>query len=156
GADPRLAYATGRPPAADDEVAIGATTAADHHVSVGDRVDLEGDGFPKRQATVTGVVVLPALGPFQSQRATPGEGMVVPPAMFDADRLAGLVTFVGVDLAPGVDRASAIAALRGQQAAWGADSFTIELTEPLRPAEIIDADRMSSVPILVAALLGIA
>jgi hypothetical protein len=156
GADAHFAYAHGRAPVADDEVALGAATAAAHGVAVGDQVDLQGEPLTPHRATVTGIVVLPAVGPFQSARATPGDGMVLPSSMFDADSIAGLVTFVGVDLRAGADQARTVDALRGDFPAWGIDSFRVEYAKPVRPAEVIDAEGMSAVPLLAGGLLGAA
>ena len=66
-----LTLAAGRLPAGDGEVALGRDTAAAHGVHVGDHVELSGDGIETRQATVTGLTVMPALGPFESDGPRP-------------------------------------------------------------------------------------
>ena len=150
-----FALADGRLPVADDEVALGAKTAARHGVGVGDRVKVGGDNLKPRRATVTGLTVLPALGPFESDRASPGDGMVLPAAMFDANDLAGLATFVGIDVAHGTDRATTLAAIRRDYKVWGADIYTVDFVKPVRPAEIVDAQGVRSIPLLVGGLLGV-
>jgi hypothetical protein len=154
GADVDLALAAGRLPEAADEVALGTRTAANHGVGVGDVVKLAGDGIEPRQATVTGLAVFPAIGPFESERASPGSGMLLPATMFDAADLAGLGTFVGVDITKGTDPQTTLAALRQDYGAWGADGF-IDFADPVRPAEIVNAKGMRAIPLLVGGLLGV-
>jgi hypothetical protein len=153
--DVHFAVARGRLPAAPDEVALGARTAAAHGVGVGDEVDLRGDNFEPRRATVTGLAAFPALGPFESDRASPGDGMLLPVTMFEAADLAEFVSFVGIDLVDGADPGEALGSLREDYPAWRTDPFTVEYTEPVRPAEIINAQGMRTVPLLVGGLLGL-
>jgi putative ABC transport system permease protein len=155
GSDLHFAVAQGRLPVGDHEIALGKKTAAHHGVGVGDKVELRGDGFAPRRATVTGLAVFPALGPFQAERASPGDGMLLPAAMFNPDVLSGLVTFVGADLADGTERHAALTALRHDYGAWGANGYRVEYTKPVRPAEIVDAGGMWAVPLLVGGLLGV-
>jgi putative ABC transport system permease protein len=150
-----LTLAAGRLPAGDGEVALGRDTAAAHGVHVGDHVELSGDGIETRQATVTGLTVMPALGPFESDRASPGSGMVLPAAMFDADTINAMASFVGVHVADGARPAAVLTALRTDYPAWHADSFTVDHLDPVRPAEIIDAQDMRSIPLLVGGLLAV-
>ena len=149
-----FAVVDGRLPANDDEVALGERTASDHHVGVGDEVELAGVGIESRRATVTGLAVLPALGPFESDRATPGDGMVLPATMFADSAVAG--AFVGVNFVDGTDRDAAIADLRPDFAAWGPPGFTTTYDAPVRPAEIVNARTMRAVPLLVGGLLAVA
>jgi hypothetical protein len=154
GADLDFALAEGRLPDAEDEVALGVKTAADHDVGVGDVVELRGGSIAERRATVTGLTVLPALGPFESDRASPGDGMVLPASMFPSDEIARLAAFVGIDLADGADEGGMLAALRPEYEAWGLGIYSAEYQNPVRPAEIVDTEGVRSIPLLVGALLG--
>jgi predicted lysophospholipase L1 biosynthesis ABC-type transport system permease subunit len=122
---------------------------------VGDEVELGGDNFEARWATVTGLAVLPALGPFESDRASPGDGMVLPATMLDPAYASQLTTFVGVDLVEGADTGAALTTLRQEYPAWRADPFTVDYSRPVRPAEIVNAQGMRAVPLLVGGLLGV-
>jgi hypothetical protein len=85
--------------------------------------------------------------------------MLVPEAMVDRDvtDLPGggtAVTFVGLDLRPGVDPGGALDGLREDMARWDVNGFGLfEYPDPVRPAEIVDAGELRSVPTLVAVLL---
>src|SRR5690606_33033633 len=133
------------------EIALGAQTAAERDVSVGDRVEVRGDGIEAGPRTVTGLVVMPPLGQFRAERAGPGRGAVLPAAAVADDHLARLFTFVGVDLAPDADRDAVTDAVLGMA---GTDDVPIAYTQPVRPAEIIDARSMRAAPLLVGGLLA--
>ncbi|MGH9182850.1 MAG: hypothetical protein ACRDZ9_03370 [Acidimicrobiales bacterium] len=96
-----FAVVEGRLPRDDDEVALGSRTAAERGKGVGDQVEVAGDPIAPRQVTVTGLAVLPPLGPYLADRTAPGTGMVLPvPATFDPTAIAGNIAFVGIDLVP--------------------------------------------------------
>jgi FtsX-like permease family len=99
--------------------------------------------------------VLPSLGSFESDRPSPGDGIVLPGAMLEQSYLASLVTFVGIDLAPGVDPGAARSSFRRSYEAWGVNEFRVDTDEPVRPAEIIDAQSVRAIPLLVGGLLGL-
>ena len=151
-----FALSAGRLPRTADEVALGTTTAADHGVGVGDQIEVAGDNIETHRVTVTGLTVLPALGPFESERMSPGEGMVLHRSMFQQDALTYLAAFVGIKVADGADRSATLTALRGDYPSWHADEFTVDFASPIRPAEIIDVESVRSVPLLVGGLLGAA
>lgn len=94
-ADAQLVIAAGRLPLTSDEVALGARSADERSVEVGDEVSISGDGLRHDRAVVTGIVVLPSLGPLQADQATPGRGVLLPDDAFDSEFAASLVTFVG-------------------------------------------------------------
>ena len=150
-----LPLVDGRLPSAADEVALGARTAADHGVGVGERVGLTAPGL-RFDATVTGLVVLPPLGPYLSDRAAPGTGMLLPEAMIPADEAAGLASFVGIDLVDGTDARPVAGELGDDFQAWSTDGSTFDYADAVRPPEIVDADRMRAVPLLAGALLVLA
>ena len=89
GADPGLTLLSGALPGTADEVAIGAATAKDRDVGVGDTVEIGGFVSP-RPAKVSGIVVFPTVGPFGSDRVSIGRGLLLPDALFDAEDLADL------------------------------------------------------------------
>ena len=152
---------TGRAPVGRDEVAVGLRTAHDLHLRVGDTVALAGDDVEPRQVTVAGIVVLPALGPFQADRGGPGTGLLLPAAAVDPNALATYMAFVGLDLVPGVSPHAALERLSGDVAKWetiqGPDIPPARaLSAPVRPPEIFNAQAVRSVPFLAGVLLAAA
>jgi hypothetical protein len=150
-----LPLVDGRLPSGPDEVALGSRTAADHGLGVGDGVALGGEGVGgRREVAVAGLVVLPPLGPYQSDRAAPGTGILLPEAMVPRDRLETSVAFVGIDLVDGTDVAAAAADLQDDFDRWDITSYgTFDHDGPVRPPEIVDAGRLRAVPLLAGALL---
>lgn len=147
----------GRLPAAAGEVAIGSRTAADHDIGVGDEVPLGGDLIEPATATVTGRVVLPALGPNGGERASPGTGLLLPAAMLADSAVETAIGFIGIGLAPDADPDAVRRDLQDELAAW--DTFferPLLYAEPVRPSEIVDTRSMRAVPLVVGGLLVVA
>jgi len=145
----------GRLPTSAHEVALGATTAARHHVGVGDSVRVNGRGVTARRATVTGLVVVPSLGPFESERPSPGDGMVMPGAMVEPGYLDSLVSFIGIKTTPDTGPRAALTSIRRSYRRWGVDALRVDVSQPIRPPEIVDAQSVRSIPLLVGGLLGV-
>jgi hypothetical protein len=148
-----LALVEGRLPIAEDEIALGSRFAAERGIGVGEEVTLAGDRVLVDRAEVTGLVVLPTLGPLQSDRATPGYGMLMPASALDADLVKGLFTFVGLEVRPGADPETVLAELRDDFRAWDRFGASLGYTAPVRPAEIINVQSMRAVPVLVGGLV---
>ena len=98
------------------EIALGATTARERSLDVGDTVQIGGGGFEPFEAEVSGLVVFPAVGPLFADRVGGGSGALLPQAMVDdiaaTIGIPGAVStaaFVGVDI---VDDASTSEAAR--------------------------------------------
>jgi hypothetical protein len=153
---------SGRLPVRDDEIAMGRQTLRDLGVSVGDEVLLSSD-FGERPATVTGTVVLPAVGPFESHRATSGAGAYLPAAFFEAlihqgEAAAGLDpgslldlfgSFVVIDVADGVDEVALMTSL-GDRLSWDRNGFeSIAYPTAVRPPLLDELDAMRRVPTLL-------
>jgi putative ABC transport system permease protein len=152
-----VAVVEGHLPTAADEVALGARTAAEHGLRIGDEVTVAGYEVSSRRATVKGIVVLPALGPFQADRAAPGEGMLIPQAMIKKSTDTGTVSFVGIEIAPGADRKATVARIRHESGSWVPPNVAVaRYANPVRPAEIIDAHSVRNAPLLVGGLLAVA
>jgi hypothetical protein len=153
-----LTMARGRMPRGGGEVALGSRTASAIGAHLGDQVELSGDLLDgSRRAKVTGIAVLPALGPFQSDRAAPGVGLVVAPDAVGREAVEQGVTFVGLDLAPGARPPAVLDDLRGDLEDWAVEGdYTQVQPVPVRPPEIVDAERLGAVPLLVGGLLAVA
>jgi hypothetical protein len=147
----------GKLPAAADEVALGTRTAADFNVELGDKVNVSGYEVASRRATVTGIVVLPSLGPFQADRAAPGRGIFIPQAMLEKAMVPRSVTFIGIDLGPGVKNRAALRDLRDEMGPWDPTGYPVlRYSRPIRPPEIINARSVRVAPLLVGGLLVLA
>ena len=155
--DVDLGVVEGRLPSGAREVALGTRTASDRGVEVGDTVRLGGEGVTTRRARVTGLVVLPTLGPYGSDRAAPGDGMLVPAAAFDRGFVNGIITFAGVDLRSGAPGPREAARLTREYQRWDTNGYLpFFYAAPVRPAEIDDAESMQGIPLLVGGLLVVA
>ncbi len=161
-ADLDLPLVDGVLPREDGEVAIGLGTARAHGLEVGDTVEIGGT-FAPRPATVTGIVVFPALGPFNSDRLGAGTGLLLPEEMSTAaaSDLFGspeegeaavqrLATFVGVDLRDDRDTVATRTRLQEELVTLGAFGEGLDLSTPIRPAAVIDARSTRSIPTAVA------
>lgn len=164
-----LPVVSGALPDADDEIALGSLTARRLGLGVGDKATVQ-TFFGDREATIRGLVVLPPVGPLQSDRASLGTGALLSQEFVDAllvdaaaesggdpadlgDEQSGLVA---IDLRPDVDRAEFLDAIDDQLAGWdttGARPFVHP--EPVRPATVANVAAMQAVPRLLAGLLAL-
>ena len=159
----------GRLPAAADEIAVGAQTAAELGIDIGDEVAIA-NSFGERDATVTGTVVLPPVGPFESDRAATGTGALLSepffralvaaseeanglqPGSFDA---TGLGSFVAIDLVDGVDPAEFLASIDEELLTWDRNGFVSPTyPDPVRPAAIADIAGMRRLPLALGAFFA--
>jgi hypothetical protein len=159
--DVDLSVLEGSLPDSGDEVAIGASTAADRGLEVGDTVEL-GGVFDPFGATVSGIVVFPSLGPILSDRVSTGTGLLLPEALFEApgrEHLAGeargVATFVGVDIRSGADTPATRQRLLDRLGSLDAVGIPAsEYATPVRPPEIVDARSTRTVPVTVGIVLA--
>lgn len=160
---------SGRSPHAADEIALGSRTARDLGVDVGDEVTVKTPNG-ERGARVSGFVVLPALGPFESDRMSLGTGVLLSAAFYEAlldqaenqtgksgadlaDQFAG---FVAIDFADGVDPAAFMADIGDQLPGWGPYQEAPQVfTDPVRPATVVDVDAMRQLPVLLAGAFAV-
>jgi putative ABC transport system permease protein len=81
--------------------------------------------------------------------------MVMPAAMVDPGYLHSLVSFVGIKTTPGTDPRGTLTSIRRSYKRWGVDELSVDVAQPIRPAEIVDAQSVRSIPLLVGGLLGV-
>jgi predicted lysophospholipase L1 biosynthesis ABC-type transport system permease subunit len=160
---------TGRSPRGADEIALGSRTARDLGVDVGDEVTVQSPNG-ERSARVSGLVVLPAIGPFESDRASLGNGVLLSIAFFDslldqaraqtgrsgAELADQFASFVAIDFAEGVDPDAFMAEIAAQTPKW--DPYEVPppvFTDPVRPATVVDVAAMRQVPILLASAFAV-
>ena len=146
----------GRFPAAPDEVALGAVTAREVGVGIGDTVPV---GFDKVPAEVVGIVVLPGLANYPgSDQAALGVGALFTQQGF---AIATSLGFVDDDGGPGGvlvslvdDDPAALARLQEEiDAVVGEDTIIVEGS--LRPSDVGGYAAIRSTPVVLAAILGL-
>jgi hypothetical protein len=146
----------GRMPAARDEVALGAVTAREARVGVGDEVTV---GFDQVPAEVVGIVVLPGIGNYQgSDQAALGVGALFTEEGF---AIATSLGFVNDDQGPGGvlvsvdgDGRAALARLQAEiDAVVGPEKIVVEGS--IRPSDVGGYAAIRSTPLVLAAILGV-
>jgi hypothetical protein len=168
-ADLGLPMLHGALPQGDHEVALGSISADRLGVSVGDRVAVETD-FGERDATVTGIAVLPAIGTFLSDRTSLGTGIFFSAPFFravisDAESAADVEPgafydniggFLAVDLHDDVDAAGFLESLGDDDLSWDvAGNPPLVHLDPIRPAQIADIASVRSAPLLLSGLIAL-
>jgi ABC-type lipoprotein release transport system permease subunit len=146
----------GSAPAADDEIALGASTMRAAQVRIGQTVDVVADqaeGSPKPvRMRVVGTVVVPP-NPFAASRLGDGAAITFPGLLRLDPRVAEQVGSwpLLVRFAPGVDRATGLAAVAKDLK--GIPNPYIVAAE--RPASITSLTRIADVPLLLSGLLAL-
>jgi FtsX-like permease family len=168
-ADLPLTVLHGVLPRNDHEVALGSTSANRIGVSVGDHVSVATD-FGTRDAVVTGIVVMPAIGTFLADRAGLGTGIMLSAPFFKAiasaaESAAGLDpgtiydtagTFVAINLRRGVDPAAFTTTIGRDASGWDTlDQSPTFHVAAVRPAQIADIASVKSAPLLLAGLIAL-
>jgi hypothetical protein len=165
-----LTLVRGRTPTDDDELALGSRTADRLGVDVGDRATVT-SYYGEREGVITGIVVLPPVGPFESDQAALGTGALLSAPFLEAmvadgEAAAGLApheladslgAFIAIDLVDGTDQAAFLASIRPELPAWdlsGAPPFVYD--QPVRPALIADASAMRGVPVGLGTFFALA
>jgi hypothetical protein len=166
----RTRVVQGRLPELDDEVALGKLTADELGIEIGDQVEITSQYGP-RTGTVTGFVVLPAVGALESDRTSLGTGLLLPAPFMDAmadgasDALGlsgkeiadSLGSFVVIDLADDVDPDEWVRDHEEAMADWDPFGVTpLTYAEPVRPPVVIDVEAAQRVPALLAGVLAVA
>jgi predicted lysophospholipase L1 biosynthesis ABC-type transport system permease subunit len=152
----RPVIADGAAPAADDEIALGASTMRATHAAIGRTVDVvldqaQGHPMPVRMRVVGTVIVPP--NPFLATRLGEGAAITVPgylridPSATEQSRsLPFLVRF-----APGVSRDAGLAAVMNDMR--GLPNPFIVASE--RPGNVTSLARIADVPVLLSGLLAL-
>jgi hypothetical protein len=160
----------GRYPTGTDEIAVGTQTLAELDADLGDQATVS-SYYGDRTATITGTVVLPAIGPYESNRADSGRGALLSAPFFAALvteaeaagglepgslEATGLSSLVAIDLADGV-RPDRFLADLGDRAAWDRNGFeSLALASPIRPSALDEASTLQRVPLALGGLLAVA
>jgi hypothetical protein len=143
----------GSAPVERDEISLGASTARELGVDIGD--ELQG---PAGALRVVGIVALPALGPVASAHPSLGEGALVPlDALSELDE-NGYPSMALVRLADGVDverEGRRITVAVAEAMSENPPDFATHYTD-LRPSEVVALGPATRTAYLLAALLGAA
>jgi putative ABC transport system permease protein len=151
--EPVVTLVRGHLPVADDEVALGASTARDLSVGPGDRVETEAG-----RLDVVGIVALPPIGPVASAHPSLGQGALLTlEGLMAADDNA-YPSLALIRVAPGVDVAREAPRLTRAVAQAMSESppdFAASYRH-LRPSEVIGLQPASRTAYLLAGVLGVA
>ncbi len=150
-----LPVVSGRLPRHPGELALGRHSADALDVGVGGRVRLHiSNDTPTRRVRVVGIVALPTVGQYSSDRTGLGVGgfTVVSKA---AQRRN--TTFTGVRLREPSDRDAVLASIRRRIPSWDAvgEPPTV-FRRAVEPPEILNVDAMRAAPAILAGLLALA
>ena len=132
---------TGRTAAGPDEIALGAVTASDLGVGVGDHIDISTSAGSHR-STVTGIVIVPSVN---GGDGVGQGGLVTASGMRRLDPSA-MPSVALVDLVGTADRST----LRRLSAEVGVGAGPAD-----PPGSILNLDRVRTLPFVVAASLGV-
>lgn len=128
-------------PTADDEVALGSTSASGLDVGVGDQLTVQA-ATGERRLDVVGIVVVPGVEGGDGL----GKGGLVTAATLRALDDNAALSFAAIDLRPGTDTAEAENRL--------GEALGFELGPPDLPTAIVNLDRVRSSPYVVAGILA--
>lgn len=149
--DPTISVVRGQVPEKVGEVALGASTARDLHVGVGDELEAEGG-----RLRVTGIVALPAIGPLASAHPSLGQGALLTFAGLQGQDDTAYASVAFLRLASGIDPlgngkemvGAAYATLTGYPAD-AAEAYPL-----MRPAEVLGLQPATRTANLLAGLLA--
>jgi hypothetical protein len=162
--DTTISRIRGRLPDKPDEVALGASTARDLHLGIGDQ--LPGVDGPLR---VTGIVALPAIGPLASAHPSLGQGALLTLEGLIAQDKTAYPSLAFVRLAAGLDpgadgvhdgTSSKAAGSASVQKVYATLTHNppeeVEAYPVMRPAEVVGLQPASRTANLLAGVLGAA
>lgn len=153
--NPDLTIVNGRAPRVANEAVLGAKTAEQLGIGIGDHITVQSNYFPEdADIEVVGTAVLPAVGAFVADRMGLGNGAFVLTGQKPGPDSA---TFVAIHLRRGVDANAFVERLRPTFQQWdasGAPPFTY--TGPVRSPEIVNVSDLRSVPLVLGGVLGVA
>ena len=152
----RPVIADGAAPAADDEIALGASTMRAAHAAIGRTVDVvldqaQGHPMPVRMRVVGTVIVPP--NPFLATRLGEGAAITVPGYLRidpNATEQSRSLPFL-IRFAPGVSRDAGLAAVTNDMR--GLPNPFIVAAE--RPGNVTSLARIANVPVLLSGLLAL-
>lgn len=157
----------GHLPSGAGEIALGVQTARDADREVGDQVTVS-SLLGEATATVSGLVVLPAIGPFQSDATNLATGAYLPGELLEAtyqgaEEATGLspseladsqAAMVAIDVAPGADEGELAEAVAARLDTWDPSGFGLSFEDALRPATITDLAAVRGLPAALAAVFA--
>lgn len=154
---PPFPIVSGRAAHTANEAVLGSNTAQRLGADIGDIISVQSTTFSDREVVIVGTAVLPAIGPFVSDRTGLGDGAFV--VLDDPVSNSGSASFVGVHLRDGVDADAFVDGISGEDAlaSWSAIfEPPLVLTDPVRSAEIINVTELRSAPLILVRLLAVA
>ena len=149
---PQFPIVSGRAARTANEAVLGTNTAERLAVNLGDEISLRSTPFGDRDVVIVGTVVLPAVGPFVSDRTGLGDGAFV----IINEPVSDSASLIGVHLRGGTDPVAFADAL-GPIDNWSVlFEPPLVLTDSVRSAEIINVAELRSAPLILIRLLALA
>jgi putative ABC transport system permease protein len=140
---------SGRAPTGEQEIALGAQTAADLGVGVGDVVPVRTFDGTDAEADVVGIAVLPGVGLYPgSDKTAAGEGALVAPAALGTVVRDFGPAFLAVRVVDDADPATVLADLPGS-----AEGILAPPEGVSRPSDVVSLTRLRATPDLLLGLL---
>jgi hypothetical protein len=139
-----IPYTAGRPPAAVDEIALGARTMDALHLRVGDHAPVSTGGRPRSMLVTGRLLLTPSV---VNDSVALGQGAVVTSATLRALGARAPVNVFLVRFAPGVDHATEFARLQSE--------FPGTVLPAVRPPDIENLRRVDHLPALLAGLFAL-
>jgi ABC-type antimicrobial peptide transport system permease subunit len=137
----------GRIPARDDEIAFGARTLRQLHLTVGSTVTATPDRGPPVRLHVVGETLLPSLNPNEASVGADDGALLTRRGLLRLNPdLAGEIDFLLVDLAPHVD-------LHQVESRLGTGAYAVTGAAP--PGDIASYGDVRSTPLLLAGLIAL-
>lgn len=150
---PPFPIVSGRAAHSANEAVLGSNTAERLGADIGDIISVQSTTFSDREVVIVGTAVLPAIGPFVSDRTGLGDGAFV---ILDEPVHEGSASVVGINLRDGTDADMFVEGL-GPLDNWSSlFEPPLVLTDSVRPAEIINVTELRSAPLILIRLLAIA
>jgi len=150
---PTFPIVSGRRARNGNEAVLGSKTAESLGLGVGDEISLHSTTFSDNEVVVVGVAVLPAVGPFVSDRTGLGDGAFV---ILD-EPASDSAALVAVNLRDGVSPTAFAEGIADVVPSWdGYSDAPLILTKPVRSPEIINVSDLRSTPLVLIRLLGLA
>jgi FtsX-like permease family len=154
---PALPIVSGRMATAPNEAVLGAASAAELDLSVGDHARVAGDlvSFAgANRVEIVGIAVLPTIGAFGSAHAGLGLGAYI---RTGARPTEDAVSLTAIRLQPGTDARAFTAALPFRKVGWDkSGALPVTHAAAIRPPEIATVDSLRAAPALLGVALGIA
>jgi hypothetical protein len=140
---------TGRAPVGAAEIALGAATAAELGVGVGDELTIDRPDGGAQRVAVVGETVLPGIAPYPgSDKTSAGEGALVAPEALGRWAHDYGMQFIAARLRPGESLDALAASLPGEET-----GIVLQVRPVTRPSDVVSLVQLRRTPAVLLALV---